>query len=84
VKVSYSSNTVTLERGDVVEVVLPGGGSVWVWASGHILPKAATARIDTGRKNPRRKPVNGPDPYDPNTDDGTVSHDGLDLPSYGS
>lgn len=25
-----------------------------------------------------------PDPYDPTSDDGTVAHDGLDMPSYGS
>lgn len=24
------------------------------------------------------------DPYDPTTDDGTVAHDGLNLPSYGN
>lgn len=75
--VDYGTSTVTLEQGDVIEVVLPGGDSVWVWASGRTLKK-------TAGKRPRRKPVNGPDPYDPNTDDGTISHDGLDLPSYGS
>jgi hypothetical protein len=31
----------------------------------------------------KRRLVNGPDPYDPTTDDGTVAHDGLDMPSYG-
>lgn len=31
----------------------------------------------------RRRLVSGPDPYDPTTDDGTVAHDGLVLPSYG-
>jgi hypothetical protein len=76
-KVNFGTNTVTLERGDVVEVMLPSGDSVWVWASGRTLKK-------TAEKRPRRKPVNNPDPYDPATDDGTVFHDGLDLPSYGS
>jgi hypothetical protein len=84
-KIDYASGTVTLELGEVVEVELPSGDSVWVWASGHVLPQKAGTRIDTGRKAPRRKrpPVNGPDPYDPTTDDGTVFHDGLDLPGYG-
>jgi hypothetical protein len=31
----------------------------------------------------KRRLVNGPDPYDPTTDDGTVAHDGLDMPGYG-
>lgn len=62
-----------LEAGEAVEVVLPGGRSVWVHADGHV------------QQPPRRKrkPVSGPDPYDPTTDDGTVAHDGLTWPSYG-
>ena len=54
-RVDYDTKTVTLELGDVVEVELPSGDSVWVWASGHILPKAAAARIDTGHRHQRRK-----------------------------
>jgi hypothetical protein len=77
VKIDYAMKALTLEPGDVVEVCLPSGDSVWVWASGRTLKK-------TAEKRPRRKPVNGPDPYDPTADDGTVFHDGLDLPGYGS
>jgi hypothetical protein len=53
------------------------------WAGSFHAPDAKTAEamaVEAG------KPGNydeAEDPYDPTTDDGTVFHDGLTLPSYG-
>jgi hypothetical protein len=83
VKVNESTNTVTLERGDVVEVILPGGDSVWVWASGHTMKKPKAKRPG------RQAVVRGEDPGSggftyPSPEESALD-EGFDLPGgYGS
>lgn len=75
-------------------VAVIGGGTVdelgdssfqGAWATSGEAPDAETAEaMNIAEMESTLDDDESEDPYDPTADDGTVAHDGLDMPSYGS